>query len=137
MNIIAKLSHLTIVGLVKEKSRLTFVGKTDSVEMSLTLTIDPEAVRDFRVGDNYDLYVGPSFAKMLKEPLQDAYTMWGEAIYTRLIGMSMHGEGDKKKVQRQVFKECFFEALRERLKDPEFRSTLRRDIEIADSLTNK
>lgn len=122
-------------------------GHGDRVrEIGMTLTIDTprEFVKDYKLGDKFDIFVGQSDRERQLDPtlspeLQNAdpYLLGGEKMHNVLIMQSMQGEGDRKKVQRQAFKESFFLALKIRLQDPEFRETMLRDIETIEKRSQR
>jgi len=97
-------------------------------------------VKNFKLGDEFDLHVSQVSREYQLDPTldpelrnTDPYLLGGERMHNVLIMQSMQGEGDRKRVQRQAFKESFFMALKIRMQDPEFRETMKRDIEIAES----
>jgi len=145
MNLTAKLMHMDMVLGDKDHVELMFAGVeghgTDrQTEMTTTLRISRERVKNFKLGDEFDLHVSQVSREYQLDPTldpelrnTDPYLLGGERMHNVLIMQSMQGEGDRKRVQRQAFKESFFMALKIRMQDPEFRETMKRDIEIAES----
>lgn len=143
MNVEAKLMHMDMVLGDKDHVELMFVGiegegSERQTEMTTTLRVSRERVKDFKLGDKFDLHVGRVTRDFQHDPAlnpefqnADPYLLGGERMHNVLIMQSMQGEGDRKKVQRQAFKESFYMALKIRMQDPEFREAMARDIEIA------
>ena len=143
MNVEAKLMHMDMVLGDKDHVELMFAGVeghgTDrQTEMTVTLRVARERVKDYKLGDLFDLHVSRVTREYQEDPgldpelrKADPYLLGGERMHNVLIMQSMQGEGDRKKVQRQAFKESFYMTLKIRMQDPEFREAMLRDIEIA------
>lgn len=147
MNVEGKIMNMDCLVEKEDCVRLMVVGveprghgdRVREIGMTLTLDTPREFVKDYKLGDKFDIYLSPSNRERDLDPtlnpeLQNAdpYLLGGERMHNVLIMQSMQGEGDRKKVQRQAFKESFFLALKIRLQDPEFRETLLRDIEAVE-----
>lgn len=146
MNVEGKLMHMDVMVDKEDIVDLMFVGvekrghgdRVREIGMTLNLQVPREFVKDYKLGEKFDIHLGRYEREYQLDPtldpeLQktDPYLLGGEKMHNVLIMQSMHGEGDRKKVQRQAFKESFFMALKIRMQDPEFRDTMLREIEIA------
>jgi hypothetical protein len=152
MNVEAKLMHMDVCIDKEDVVELMVVGvekrghgdRVREIGMTLTVQVPREFVKDYKLGEKFDIYLGRSDREYQLDPtlnpeLQntDPYLLGGEKMHNVLIMQSMQGEGDRKKVQRQAFKESFFLALKIRLQDPEFRETMLRDIEAVERRSSK
>lgn len=146
MNVEGKLMHMDVMVDKDDVIDLMFVGvekrgqgdRVREIGMTLNLQVPREFVKDYKLGEKFDIHLGRVSREYQLDPtldpeLQntDPYLLGGQKMHNVLVMQSMQGEGDHKRVQRQAFKEAFFMALKIRMQDPEFRDTMLREIEIA------
>lgn len=106
-------------------------GSQQQYTMTLHLQAPRGLVKDFRLGDDFridlsheqrPIQLDLTIPAALREA--DAYLLFGQQIRNVVLLK------DDPKDLRAVCKEAFFTMLKIRLQDPEFRATMRRDMEL-------